>query len=93
MRPDIIRNSACSHATLSGEIRVSQVKGDGLYEPLVVKEYIDFLSRCAPCPPSGIKVREIVPDVAEDHFKNQYTAEHAAELIDNRVQLYLDEQN
>lgn len=101
VRPDIIRDSVFSYVgLLSGKTFVSQRKGDGVSHELVVKEdgtsyveeYIDYLSKCGPCPPSGDKIREIVWDVAAGYFNGQYTAEHTAELIDNRVQLYLDEQ-
>ena len=42
---------------------------------------------------NGFKeIKEIIVSGAKGYFNGQYTAERAAELIHNRVQLYLDEQ-
>lgn len=51
-----------------------------------------FLDSCAPLPRSYEAIESIVLDEADLFFSGSYTAEQAAERIDNRVQLYLDEQ-
>ena len=74
--------------------------GDNSYYSLETKEdgstyleeYLAFLDNCAPMPSGYEEIEEIVTSVAEEYFSGQHTAMKAAELIDNRVQLYLDEQ-
>ena len=53
---------------------------------------MEFLDNCAPMPRGYEEVEEIVTSVVEEYFNGQHTAGKAAELIDNRVQLYLEEQ-
>ena len=57
-----------------------------------LEDYLLFLDRCAPLPRSYKAVENIVLDEVDLFFSGSYTAEQAAERIDNRVQLYLDEQ-
>ena len=57
-----------------------------------LEEYISFLNKCGPNPKPYKEIKEIIVSGAEGYFNGQYTAERAAELIHNRVQLYLDEQ-
>ncbi|NLD87706.1 MAG: extracellular solute-binding protein, partial [Clostridiales bacterium] len=74
--------------------------GDNSYYALETKEdgstyleeYLEFLDNCAPMPRGYEEIEEIVTSVVEEYFNGQHTAEKAADLIDNRVQLYLDEQ-
>lgn len=75
-------------------------KAENAYYPLETKadgstyleDYLNFLDHCAPLPRSYEEIEEIVLSGAEGYFNGQYSAERAAELIHNRVQLYLDEQ-
>lgn len=57
-----------------------------------LEDYLLFLDNCAPLPRSYEAIESIVLDEAELFFDGTYTAEQAVERIDNRVQLYLDEQ-
>lgn len=57
-----------------------------------LKEYLEFLDNCAPMPRGYEEIEEIISSVTQEYFEGKCTAERAAELIDNRVQLYLDEQ-
>ena len=56
-----------------------------------MEEYLLFLENCAPLPQSYEMIEDIVLEEVEVYFSSNCTAEQAAEKIDNRVQLYLDE--
>lgn len=56
-----------------------------------LEEYLLFLENCAPLPQSYEMIEDIVLEEVEVYFSSNCTAEQAAEKIDNRVQLYLDE--
>ena len=76
------------------------IMGDSTTAPLEVKEdgstyleeYIAVLDKLGPLPHNDSKLKEIIVSGAQEYFEGKCTAERAAELIDNRVQLYLDEQ-
>ena len=57
-----------------------------------LEEYIDLLKQFGPLPHNDSRLKEIIVSGAQEYFEGKCTAERAAELIDNRVQLYLDEQ-
>lgn len=57
-----------------------------------LEEYIDLLKQLGPLPHNDSKLKEIIVSGAQEYLDGKCTAERAAELIDNRVQLYLDEQ-
>lgn len=99
VREDVIRSGVC--------IELSGVTYRGIYryagsvvEDLVLKEdntsyieeYISLLKQMGPLPRPYTKLKEIIYSGAQEYFEGKCTAERAAELIDNRVQLYLDEQ-
>lgn len=77
------------------------VNGDGLRQEVERKpdgsdymdEFIEFLYQCGAKPYSDVNIQEIILEEAEGFFSGDYTAQQTAEHIDNRVQLYLDEQN
>lgn len=50
-----------------------------------------FLARCAPAPRAYKDIEDIIYEELRDYYAGDKTAEEAAEIIDNRVQLYLDE--
>lgn len=56
-----------------------------------LEEYIDFLKNCGPVPYTDEHIEEIILEEAELFFEGSKTAEQTAEIIQNRVQLYLDE--
>ena len=99
VRRDAIVNSISVFEDNEGILRGNYRKGQS-YLALELKEdgttyleeYLDFLDHCQPMPRSYESINEIILSGAEEYFNGQCTAERAAELIDNRVQLYLDEQ-
>lgn len=70
-----------------GLIMEVEVKPDGTS---YLEEYIDFLKKCGPIPYSDETIQEIILEEAEMFFSGVKTAEQTAEVIQNRVQLYLD---
>ncbi|MBE5874114.1 MAG: carbohydrate ABC transporter substrate-binding protein, partial [Lachnospiraceae bacterium] len=100
VRADVIRNTIEIIKTMDGRTIAHQSKEGTEVQPLVLKEdnttyveeYIEFLNRCEPSPYSATKIQQIIHDVMLEYLNDQYSAERAAEIIDNRVQLYLDEQ-
>lgn len=94
VRKDIISTQVYVH-----EYYGTYVYGSGARE-LVLKEngetyledYLAFLENCAPLPRSYETIETIVSEEVDMFFNGNYTATQVAENIDNRVQLYLDEQ-
>lgn len=72
-----------------GTINYLELKDDG---STYLEEYLNFLNKCGPSPLPYKEIKEIIVSGANGYFNGQYTAKQAAELIHNRVQLYLDEQ-
>lgn len=56
-----------------------------------LEDYLNFLENCAPLPHSYEALEEIVFSEVAAYFDGTQSAEQAAKVIDNRVQLYLDE--
>ncbi|MBE5874681.1 MAG: carbohydrate ABC transporter substrate-binding protein, partial [Lachnospiraceae bacterium] len=100
VRADVIRNTIRFFTMPDGEIIGEQSKEGNEVQTLVLKEdnttyveeYIEFLNRCEPSPYSATQIQRIIRDILLEYLNDQYSAERAAEIIDNRVQLYLDEQ-
>jgi len=73
--------------------------GGGVYHPLATKpdgspwteEYKDILSRAVPRPQNTSYIEEIILEEAAGYLSGIKTAEQVAEIIQNRVQLYLNE--
>lgn len=57
-----------------------------------IDDYVEFLRKLGPLPGYGSVISDIVLEEAEYYFNGTKSAEQAAGIIDNRVQLYLDEQ-
>lgn len=70
-----------------GLIMEVEAKPDGTS---YLEEYIDFLKKCGPVPYSDENIQKIILEEAELFFNGSKTAEQTAEVIQNRVQLYLD---
>ena len=74
--------------------------GGGIYIPLATKpdgslwteEYKDILSRAVPRPQNTYYIEDIILEEAASYLSGVKTAEQVAEIIQNRVQLYLNEQ-
>lgn len=56
-----------------------------------IEDYVEFLRKLGPMPGYGSVISDIVLEEAEYYFNGTKSAGQAAEIIDNRVQLYLDE--
>lgn len=75
--------------------------GDGRFAVLEVKpdgssweqEYLDLMNRCV-CKKGGMEViRKIIMEECDGYFYGDKDIQQTVELIQKRVQLYLDEQN
>ena len=99
IRRDVIRSNT-SVDLIGMKYFGHYIMGDSTTAPLEVKEdgrtyleeYIAVLDKLGPLPHNDSKLKEIIVSGAQEYFEGTCTAERAAELIDNRVQLYLDEQ-
>lgn len=56
-----------------------------------IEDYVEFLRKLGPMTGYGSVISDIVLEEAEYYFNGTKSAGQAAEIIDNRVQLYLDE--
>ncbi len=56
-----------------------------------IEDYVEFLKKLGPWNSSYTVISDIVSEEAKDYFNGVRSAEQTAEIIDNRVQLYLDE--
>ena len=57
-----------------------------------IEEYVEFLRGLGPWPIKDTPIREIIEQETEKYFNDVYDLDRTIEVIDNRVQLYLDEQ-
>lgn len=57
-----------------------------------IEEYVEFLRGLGPWPIKDTPIREIIEQETEKYFTDVYDLDRTIEVIDNRVQLYLDEQ-
>lgn len=64
------------------------IKADGT---TTLTDYIEFLESCVPYPTEYREIIDIVWEEAQGYIDGDKSAEKVAEVIDNRVQLYLDE--
>ena len=55
------------------------------------EEYLDFVESCEPVPYFPQLIREIVKEEVASFFAGHKEAEEVADIIQRRVQLYLDE--
>lgn len=79
VRLDVIRNI---------DIPQTYTKPDG---SSWLNEFLDFLENCEPEPVTPEQIIDIVREEALAYFHGDKSAEDAANIIHNRVQLYLDE--
>lgn len=99
LRRDILRN--CVEDAYPGElhpqarfymsngiIRCLECKPDGTS---YVEEYIAFMDSCILMPPEDEAIADIVMEEAEPYFAGNKDLDTVIEIIQNRVQLYLDE--
>lgn len=74
-------------------------EGENTRMPLATKkdgsvyigQYNEFLESCVPYPDAHTDIANIISEEAAAFFSGDKTAEQTAEVIDSRVQLYLDE--
>lgn len=72
----------------NGIIRCLECKPDGTS---YVEEYIAFMDSCVLMPPEDDAIADIVMEEAEPYFAGDKDLDTVVEIIQNRVQLYLDE--
>ena len=97
MREDVFRSRVIEHTEFgkgaiymdaAGGYRELGSKPDGSsYLP----EYLDILEKGADLPVWNIRIGGVILEEAETFFNGDKTAEAVAEVIQNRVQLYLNE--
>ena len=76
-------------------------RGNGVYQTVYVKpdgstweqEYLDLLNSCVPRSDDLDFIVDIIFEETESFFDGSKDASAAAEIIQNKVQLYLDEHN
>ncbi|HKM35426.1 MAG TPA: extracellular solute-binding protein [Lachnospiraceae bacterium] len=73
---------------MRGGTAISNPNGDSYLEEII--QYLNNLGVSETAPES---IRNIITDETEDFFSGGRDAKQVADAIDNRVQLYLDEQN
>lgn len=56
-----------------------------------IEDYVEFLRKLGPMPGYGSVISDVVLEEAEYYFNGDKSAEQVAEIIDNRVQMYLNE--
>lgn len=98
VREDVIRDNL--HVKYSGakkeyryttggaDVIVEDIKEDG---STYIEEYIDFLRRCGGVPEEFPELNQIVLEEAEAYFNSERELQETVDIIQNRVQLYLDE--
>ncbi len=81
------------------EIAASQKKNMGsqvVFEGLLTRERVDeveaFLENARALPYKTEPILEIIQEESQDYFNGNKSIEQVADIIENRVQLYLDEQ-
>lgn len=57
-----------------------------------LKEFEDWMDNCVPYPAGGLELKKIIEEEAGSFFRGDQSAKTVAERIQNRVQLYLNEQ-
>lgn len=57
------------------------------------EEYIEFMNSCVPIQRGTTEIKNIIIEEAGSFFAGDKDAQTAAELIQNRVQLYLNERS
>lgn len=57
-----------------------------------LEEFMDFVENCQPTPDTPKAISNILYDELAGYFEGNRSAEETAQTIQNRVQLYLDEQ-
>lgn len=65
--------------------------GENFDDPEYQETYEQFLESCVPRPKGHEDIESIVWEEASSYIEGNKSAEEAAKIVDNRVQLYLDE--
>lgn len=78
----------CSSDTENREIREISLKPDG---STYLEEYLAFVESCEPMPYIPQQIRQIVSEEAMLFFDGRKEAGETADIIQRRVQLYLEE--
>ena len=100
LRPENV--TILSICRISKESPLYRETGEGIYwdgEKAIQKpdgsttlqDWSDYLERCVPGPPDYQDLKNVIWEEAEGYFNGDKSAETVAEIIDRRIQLYLDE--
>jgi len=94
VREDVIRNSVY-RSEYDGEWYMKAELGDTYFTKVdgesYLEDYVSFLKKVGPWEADS-PIEDIVRQEAAEYFKGGRSAAEIADIIDNRVQLYLDEQ-
>ncbi len=96
LRRDVLRervifskwDSSLKYDLGEGSYMVLDGKPDGTS---YVEDYITFLDNCVPRPPRDSIIADIVMEEAESYFAGDKNIDEVIQIIQSRVQLYLDE--
>ena len=69
-------------------MELKNLKPDGT---TYLEEFLDFVDICVAGDKWSLGIEQILEEELESYFQGDKSAQKAAELIQNRVQLYLDE--
>lgn len=100
LRPENV--TILSICRISKESPLYRETGEGIYwdgEKAIQKpdgsttlqDWSGYLERCVPGPPDYQDLKNVIWEEAEGYFNGDKSAETVAEIIDRRIQLYLDE--
>ena len=78
-------------SSLTSKRSVRKNFGENFDDPEYQEAYEQFLESCVPRPKSHEDIESIVWEDASSYIEGNKSAEEAAKIVDNRVQLYLDE--
>lgn len=106
VRLDVLRDSVVIDADGNYRVRETNSLGESSYIYLKImdtnflkpdetpwlEEFMDFVENCQPTPDTPKAISNILYDELAGYFEGNRSAEETAQTIQNRVQLYLDEQ-
>lgn len=100
VRMDVIKNSVVHNEWTNTDVMLrTSDKDNPMYQQIAVKpdgtsyleEYLAFVESCEPMPYWPTEIRTIIGEEISPFFEGRKSAAEVAEVIQRRVQLYLDE--
>lgn len=95
VREDVVRGNVYYDEYIEEWFYATSTTGCKFEKPdgsTYMEEYVEFLRGLGPWPIKNTPIREIIEQETEKYFNDVYDLDRTIEVIDNRVQLYLDEQ-